>query len=53
MKSYKFCHIQLGCLVGANGFSISYGFPSVAPSQNLAVVDVDRGVVEKVVTIFA
>lgn len=48
----RFCHVQNGSLVGENPYSHSEGYPPEPPSQNLVVVDLDRLVVEKVVTLY-
>lgn len=45
----RFCHIQNGSLVGENPYSHSEGYPGEPPSQNLVVVDLDLGVVERVI----
>lgn len=45
----RFCHIQNGSLVGENPYSHSEGYPGEPPSQNLVIVDLDLGVVERVV----
>ena len=53
LQSRKFTHMQNGSLVGFNGFSMSGGYPSENPSQNLAVIDLQRGTVDRVVTLYA
>lgn len=50
--SNEFCHMQNSSLVGTNGYSNSEAYPPCPPSQNLAVIDLDRGVVEKVIAIY-
>lgn len=45
----RFCHIQNGSLVGENPYSHSEGYPGEPPSQNLVIVDLDLGVVDRVV----
>lgn len=45
----RFCHIQNGSLVGENPYSHSEGYPGEPPSQNLVIVDLDLGVVERVI----
>ncbi len=53
LRSNRFCHMQNGSLVGENPFSHSEGYPGEPPSQNLAVVDLKSGTVEKVITLRA
>lgn len=51
--SEKFCHMQNGCLVGENSYSHAEGYPPEAPTQNLAVIDLESNRVERVVTLYA
>ena len=44
--------MQNASLVGPNGYSQSIGFEQEEPSQNLAVVDLDRGVIDRVETLY-
>jgi hypothetical protein len=53
LKSSKFAHMQNGSLVGENSYSTSNGYPGEPPAQNLAVIDIQSGMVEKVHTIVA
>ena len=49
--SKGFCHMQNASLVGENSYSHSEGYPPEPPSQNLAVIDLEAGCVEKIITL--
>jgi hypothetical protein len=53
LTANKFSHMQNGSLVGTNSYASSLGFPSEQPSQNMAVINLDTGLVDKVVTLYA
>lgn len=47
------CHIQNGSLVGENSYSFSEGYRGELPSQNLVMIDMDSGLVDKVTVLYA
>ena len=53
LLSNRFAHMQNGSLVGENSYATSLGYPGEPPSQNMAVINLDLGVVEKVVTLYS
>jgi hypothetical protein len=53
LNSSKFTFMANSSLVGENSYSASQNYPGEPPSQNLAVIDLETGQVEKVHTLYA
>jgi predicted phosphodiesterase len=53
VRSPDFAYMSNGSLVGENGYSNTGGYPPEPAAQNLAIVDLDNQMVERVVTLAA
>lgn len=53
VRGNQFASMHNGSLVGFNSYAASEGYAPEPPSQNLAVIDLENGTVEKVYTLYA
>jgi hypothetical protein len=53
LRNANTCYMQNGSLVGENSYSVSEGYKGELPSQNLVMIDIETGLVDKVIVLYA